>query len=131
MSTDAELLQRHCPALSYDAQEPYRAISAASMTDHPGNLLERAPRRRGSQLYVTVHDPEQPEVVLLSSALSIKGRSGEVELLLPHAVDRCLARASAFNPPLRTREELAYFRLFAERLPGVRAQDTVGRFVEA
>jgi asparagine synthase (glutamine-hydrolysing) len=35
------------------------------------------------------------------------------------------------DPPLRTREELAYFRLFAERLPGVRAQDTVGRFVEA
>jgi asparagine synthase (glutamine-hydrolysing) len=35
------------------------------------------------------------------------------------------------DPPLRTREEAAYFRLFTERLPGVRAQDTVGRFVEA
>jgi asparagine synthase (glutamine-hydrolysing) len=35
------------------------------------------------------------------------------------------------DPPLRTREELAYYRMFAERLPGVRAQDTVGRFVEA
>ena len=35
------------------------------------------------------------------------------------------------DPPLRTREELAYFRLFTEQLPGVRAQDTVGRFVEA
>ncbi|MDQ3586806.1 MAG: hypothetical protein M3375_00410 [Actinomycetota bacterium] len=35
------------------------------------------------------------------------------------------------DPPLRMREELAYCRIFAERLPGVRAQGTIGRFVEA
>ncbi|MQA74774.1 MAG: asparagine synthase (glutamine-hydrolyzing) [Solirubrobacterales bacterium] len=35
------------------------------------------------------------------------------------------------DPPLRTREELAYYRMFAERLPGVRAKGTIGRFVEA
>lgn len=35
------------------------------------------------------------------------------------------------DPPLRTREELAYYRIFAERLPGVDATRTVGRFVEA
>lgn len=35
------------------------------------------------------------------------------------------------DPPLRTREELAYYRIFAEHLPGVPAQDTIGRFVEA
>ena len=35
------------------------------------------------------------------------------------------------DPPLRTREELAYYRLFTERLPGVPAQGTVGRFAEA
>ena len=62
-----------------------------------GYNLERAPLRRASQLYVTVHDPEQPEVVLLSSAQPIRGRSGEVDVLLPRAVDRCLVRASAFN----------------------------------
>jgi asparagine synthase (glutamine-hydrolysing) len=34
-------------------------------------------------------------------------------------------------PPLRTREELAYHRIFVRRLPGLRAQTTVGRFAEA
>lgn len=36
----------------------------------------------------------------------------------------------AVDPPLRTREELAFYRIFAERLPGVEARDTIGRFVE-
>jgi asparagine synthase (glutamine-hydrolysing) len=35
------------------------------------------------------------------------------------------------EPPLRTREELAYYRLFVEALPGVRAEGNVGRFIEA
>lgn len=39
--------------------------------------------------------------------------------------------AAAVDPPLRTREELAYYRIFTERLPGVPAQGTIGRFVEA
>jgi asparagine synthase (glutamine-hydrolysing) len=34
-------------------------------------------------------------------------------------------------PPLRTREELAYYRLFVRALPGVRAEGNIGRFVEA
>ena len=36
---DRPLLERWRPALHYDAQEPYRAISARSITDSPGNLL--------------------------------------------------------------------------------------------
>ncbi len=59
--------------------------------------LDRVPLRPASQLYVTVHVYEKPEVVLLSSAPAISGREGEVELLLPRAVERCLVRASAFN----------------------------------
>jgi asparagine synthase (glutamine-hydrolysing) len=35
------------------------------------------------------------------------------------------------DPPLRSREELAYYRIFAEHLPGVRAEHTVGRFATA
>jgi asparagine synthase (glutamine-hydrolysing) len=35
------------------------------------------------------------------------------------------------DPPLRTREELAYFRIFSEHLPGVRPEQTVGRFATA
>jgi hypothetical protein len=32
-------LERHRPALRFDSQETYRAMSAASMTDNPGNRL--------------------------------------------------------------------------------------------
>jgi hypothetical protein len=32
-------LERHRPALRYDSQETYRAMSAASITDNPGNAL--------------------------------------------------------------------------------------------
>ena len=35
------------------------------------------------------------------------------------------------DPPLRTREELAYFRIFSEHLPGVRPEHTVGRYATA
>jgi asparagine synthase (glutamine-hydrolysing) len=37
----------------------------------------------------------------------------------------------AIDPPLRTREELAYHRIFAEHLPGVRPERTLGRFATA
>jgi len=39
--------------------------------------------------------------------------------------------ASRLDPPIRTREELAYYRMFVEALPGVDAARNVGRFVEA
>lgn len=43
-----------------------------------------------------------------------------------------LAReADAVDPPLRTREELAYYRIFTSALPGVDAQRTLERFAEA
>jgi len=35
------------------------------------------------------------------------------------------------DPPLRTREELAYYRIFAEALDGVKPKDTLGRFATA
>src|SRR3954471_5056452 len=38
---------------------------------------------------------------------------------------------NAVAPPLRTREELAYYRIFREHLAGVRAEATVGRFATA
>jgi asparagine synthase (glutamine-hydrolysing) len=39
--------------------------------------------------------------------------------------------ADLVDPPLRTREELAYYRIFAERLGGVESRDTIGRFATA
>ena len=41
------------------------------------------------------------------------------------------AEADVVDPPLRTQEELAYYRMFASALQGVDAQLTVGRFAEA
>jgi asparagine synthase (glutamine-hydrolysing) len=41
------------------------------------------------------------------------------------------AERRAVDPPLRTREELAYYRVFREHLGGVRAEATVGRFATA
>jgi asparagine synthase (glutamine-hydrolysing) len=41
------------------------------------------------------------------------------------------AERGAVDPPLRTREELAYYRVFREHLGGVRAEATVGRFATA
>jgi asparagine synthase (glutamine-hydrolysing) len=35
------------------------------------------------------------------------------------------------DPPLRTREELAYYRIFREHLGGVRPEATLGRFATA
>jgi asparagine synthase (glutamine-hydrolysing) len=37
----------------------------------------------------------------------------------------------AVDPPLRTREELAYYRIFREHLGGVRPEATLGRFATA
>jgi len=39
--------------------------------------------------------------------------------------------AAAIDPPLRTREELAYYRIFCEHLPGLRPERTVSRFATA
>lgn len=45
---------------------------------------------------------------------------------------RDLARErAAVDPPLRTREVLAYHRIFAAHLPGVRPERTLGRFAVA
>ncbi len=41
------------------------------------------------------------------------------------------AERTVVDPPLRTREEVAYHRIFAERLGGVRPDGTIGRFATA
>jgi asparagine synthase (glutamine-hydrolysing) len=41
------------------------------------------------------------------------------------------AEAQAVDPPLRTREELAYFRIWRDHLRGVRPEQNIGRFATA
>jgi asparagine synthase (glutamine-hydrolysing) len=45
--------------------------------------------------------------------------------------DEFREQAGVIDPPLRTREELAYFRIWSEHLSGVRPEQTVGRFATA
>ena len=45
--------------------------------------------------------------------------------------DEFAAAADSVSPALRTREELAYYRIWREHLPGVRAEQTLGRFATA
>ena len=47
------------------------------------------------------------------------------------SLDELRAAAPELDPPLRTAEELAYYQIFTEALPGSDAQRTVSRFAEA
>lgn len=38
------------------------------------------------------------------------------------------AERGVLDPPIRTKEELAYYRIVREALPGLRPEDTIGRF---
>jgi asparagine synthase (glutamine-hydrolysing) len=57
--------------------------------------------------------------------------------VLTEAVERLVSeaefreQAGEVDPPLRTREELVYFRIWREHLDGVRPEETVGRFATA
>ena len=57
--------------------------------------------------------------------------------VLTHRVEEGVSAAEltaerhSVDPPLRTREELVYFRIFSEHLPGVDPGRTVGRFATA
>jgi asparagine synthase (glutamine-hydrolysing) len=62
--------------------------------------------------------------------------SGARDVLREHfesqvPADEFEAERDVLDPPLRTREELAYFRLFQRELTGMDPGDLVGRFAEA
>ena len=77
-----------------------------------------------------------PEEVLWRKKEQFGQGSGMDEVLREHfgaaVSDEDLERErNVLDPPLRTREELAYYRIFADHLPAVRVKQTIGRFVEA
>ncbi len=77
-----------------------------------------------------------PEAVLWRSKQQFGQGTGMNAVLREHfaatVTDADLERErDAVDPPLRTREELAYYRIFRDHLPGVRVDGTIGRFVEA
>ncbi|MGD6978636.1 MULTISPECIES: asparagine synthase-related protein [Citricoccus] len=77
-----------------------------------------------------------PDEVLWRRKEQFGEGTGMNEVLSHHfgrtvGADELAAEAGRVRPPLRTREELAYYRMFMAALHGVDAETTVGRFTEA
>ena len=126
--TSAHGLEARIPFLDLDVVEFALALPPA------WKLTEEA--RPAKWLLRRAFDGWIPDDVLWRKKEQFGQGTGMDEVLSEHfgatVSDEDLERErDVVDPPLRTREELAYYRLFAEHLPGVRAQDTIGRFVEA
>jgi asparagine synthase (glutamine-hydrolysing) len=77
-----------------------------------------------------------PDEILWREKAEFGDGSGAKDVLTRRVEDGVSAadferEREAVDPPLRTREELAYHRIFAEHLPGVRPERTLGRFAAA
>ncbi len=77
-----------------------------------------------------------PDELLWREKSQFGDGSGAASVLTGHAeslvsAEELAAEAGRVEPPLRTREELAYFRIFDAELTGVRPERTVSRFATA
>jgi asparagine synthase (glutamine-hydrolysing) len=77
-----------------------------------------------------------PEELLWRDKAQFGDGSGAAAVLTDPLADSITAaeleaERDAVNPPLRTREELAYFRIFRDRVGDVRPERTLGRFATA
>lgn len=126
--TSANGLEARIPFLDLDLVELALALPPA------WKLI--TPERPGKWLLRRAFDGLVPDEVLWREKEQFGEGTGMNTVLRGHfgalVSDAELERErDAVEPPLRTREELAYYRIFTERLPGVPAQGTIGRFVEA
>jgi asparagine synthase (glutamine-hydrolysing) len=94
----------------------------------PGELEKRLLRRAfGGWL---------PDEILWREKAEFGDGSGAKDVLRATIEDTVSERdfrrdRGAVDPSLRTREEFAYHRIFADHLPGVRPERTLGRFATA
>jgi asparagine synthase (glutamine-hydrolysing) len=94
----------------------------------PGELEKRLLRR--------AFDGWLPDEILWREKAEFGDGSGAKDVLTD-TVEASVSRTDferdrgVTDPPLRTREEFAYHRIFAEHLPGVRPERTLGRFATA
>jgi asparagine synthase (glutamine-hydrolysing) len=126
--TSANGLEARIPFLDLDVVELALALPPAWKLTEEGRPAKWLLRR--------AFDGWVPDDVLWRKKEQFGQGTGMNEVLREHfgatVSDEELERErDVVVPPLRTHEELAYYRMFADRLPGVRAQDTIGRFVEA
>jgi asparagine synthase (glutamine-hydrolysing) len=77
-----------------------------------------------------------PDEVLWRKKAQFGQGTGARDVLREHyeasvSEEELAAERDAVDPPLRTREELAYYRLFQRHLTGMDPGDVIGRFIEA
>lgn len=126
--TGAHGLEPRLPFLDLDVVELTLAL--------PPDWKLTAADRPAKWLLRRAFDGWVPDDVLWRPKEQFGEGTGMNDVLRDHfgatVTDEDLAReADAVDPPLRTREELAYYRIFTAALPGVDAQRTLERFAEA
>ena len=77
-----------------------------------------------------------PDELLWRDKAQFGDGSGAADVLTEEMEDKVSAEEfeaemDALDPPLRTLEELHYYRVFSEHLPGIRPEQTVARFATA
>ena len=97
---------------------------------------QSAPGELEKQLLRRAFDGWLPAEILWREKAEFGDGSGARDVLKATVEDDVSAAEferdrATVDPPLRTREEFAYHRIFAEHLPGVRPERTLGRFATA
>lgn len=126
--TAAHGLEPRLPFLDLDLVELALALPPAWKLTQPERIAKWLLRQ--------AFDGWLPDEVLWRPKEQFGQGTGMNDVLRDHfggtVSDDDLARErNVLDPPIRTREELAYYRMFADALPDVNAQANVGRFVEA
>ncbi len=126
--TMAHGLEARVPFLDREVIEHALAIPAAWKLS-----CGSAPEK---QLLRAAFDGWLPAALLWRDKSQFGDGSGAAELLTDTFAESITAaeleaERKVIDPPLRTREELAYFRIFRERVGDVRPERTLGRFATA
>ncbi|MDQ3675929.1 MAG: asparagine synthase B [Actinomycetota bacterium] len=126
--TMAHSLEARVPFLDRQVIAFALGLPVAWKLSPPGELEKRLLRRAFSGWL--------PDEILWREKAQFGDGSGAAEVLTDK-IEEGVSTADferereAVDPALRTREELAYHRIFAEHLPGVRPERTLGRFATA
>jgi asparagine synthase (glutamine-hydrolysing) len=102
----------------------------------PAELKVTRPGRPEKKLLRDAFDGWLPDELLWRDKAEFGDGSGARDAI-SQAVETVIseeefeAERNVVKPPLRTREELAYYRIFREHLDGVRAEQAISRFATA
>jgi asparagine synthase (glutamine-hydrolysing) len=123
--TMAHGLEARVPFLELDMIDLGLALPAAWKLAGPGRPEKRLLRE--------AFDGWLPPDLLWREKSQFGDGSGAASVLrehMEHSVSEAEFEDERFDvePPLRSREELAYYRVFARHLGGVRPEQTIGRF---